>query len=497
MPSSKEIEQELTRIPGIGSSALARFSKAGITSIREVLQLDALSLSRKTGISIFKLVHIQATLDLSESFRLNPNVSDALVKQGILSPQDLFSRSLKDIEDFLSLGPSRPARRKDAVTLKKRIQEIKRRKLLVIVSSRNALLDLFGEKGFSKIDKSLKRLVSTLSSRKIDVICLYLDTDSVSQFGLKPSKKINPGGTKKALDSIDFKLASKEPGKRYFLLLGGHNVIPFYSLKNPAVDSDEEVLSDNPYASSHPGNEPDEWLVPERSLGRLPCGNEGDVSLLLSELEVMEISSPIRSKKEALGYSAKVWEDASEEVFSMAKRSGDIFLSPPLNTRTFMSNWLKGSGLNYFNLHGSKEDKFWFGQDGSEFPRALSPEIIAAGNVRNSLVVTEACYGGYEAGKESSNSICLQFMHGKAAGLLGSTTVSYGSEGPPLGEADLLSSKFLEQVKAGALFGDALARAKAEMASELLLSQGYLDEDDKKTLLQFVLYGNPLGSMIF
>jgi hypothetical protein len=39
--------------------------------------------------------------------------------------------------------------------------------------------------------------------------------------------------------------------------------------------------------------------------------------------------------------------------------------------------------------------------------------------------------------------------------------------------------------------GESFKNAKLDFARKALRRQGFLDDDDKKTLLQFVLYGDP------
>ena len=85
-----------------------------------------------------------------------------------------------------------------------------------------------------------------------------------------------------------------------------------------------------------------------------------------------------------------------------------------------------------------------------------------------------------------------------AAGFVGATAISYGPPGPPPGEADLIALHFLRAVagsgsagSAPITLGEAFAAARAGMLHDTLAEQRTLDEDDQKTLLEFVLYGDP------
>jgi hypothetical protein len=71
--------------------------------------------------------------------------------------------------------------------------------------------------------------------------------------------------------------------------------------------------------------------------------------------------------------------------------------------------------------------------------------------------------------------------------------MSYGSVSTPLNAADLLSIAFWKHLKNGIPAGDSLRRAKIHLAREMHKRQGYLDGEDQKTLISFVLYGDPLA----
>ncbi len=76
--------------------------------------------------------------------------------------------------------------------------------------------------------------------------------------------------------------------------------------------------------------------------------------------------------------------------------------------------------------------------------------------------------------------------------VIGSTKISYGSVTPPLIAADLLGRRFWVNINHRFPVGEALRRAKLELANEMLTRQGYLDGEDQKALISFVLYGDPL-----
>ena len=177
-------------------------------------------------------------------------------------------------------------------------------------------------------------------------------------------------------------------------------------------------------------------------------------------------------------------------------------VSPPYDHETIDVDQLLKAKSAYFNLHGLANTSEWYGQrdfsgnsDGPDFPVAISTEKI--GNQINNidLVFTEACYGGFVNGKLINDSIALKFLSIGSQGVVGSTCISYGSIFTPLIGGDLLGFIFWKFIKEGFSFGEALLKAKNGLSKVMIQRQGYLDGEDQKTLLSFVLYGDPLGCL--
>lgn len=149
----------------------------------------------------------------------------------------------------------------------------------------------------------------------------------------------------------------------------------------------------------------------------------------------------------------------------------------------------------YFDLHGNEDTKYWFGQgnqDNSEDPIAFSPDNLEGANVENAIVYSEACYGANIVDKSVDDAICLKFLQKKAACFVGSTKIVYGAYKPPISEADILGLKFLERIKEGLAFGDAFLMARRDYAREAIANSNTLTPKDMKTLLEYVLYADPL-----
>jgi hypothetical protein len=201
-----------------------------------------------------------------------------------------------------------------------------------------------------------------------------------------------------------------------------------------------------------------------------------------------------------LGYSASIWRRASRAVFQVIGDNRRLRTSPPFAYEEFgIAERLR---FSYFNLHGIEDGANWYGQpdalfpaDYPLFPVALRPQDLSAEEHANSVVFTEACYGANILGKDTDNSIALRFLASRVQALIGSTKISYGSIAPPLVGADLVSKHFWEGVQAGLTVGEALKYAKIHLAEGMQKRQGYLDGEDQKTLVSFVLYGDPALSI--
>jgi hypothetical protein len=125
---------------------------------------------------------------------------------------------------------------------------------------------------------------------------------------------------------------------------------------------------------------------------------------------------------------------------------------------------------------------------------ALSPSNLVKNGHAPQVVFSEACYGGYVVDKDEEKSIALKFAGIGTLAVVASTSIAYGSVNTPLIGADLISSLFWKHLGEGLTVGEAFLQAKVDLAREMNKRQGYLDGEDQKTIISFVLYGDPLIS---
>jgi hypothetical protein len=384
----------------------------------------------------------------------------------------------------------------------------------LMISSKAGLTGKYGQPGFERLDQDLRQLAQAIEEHThLQVIVAYVDDDaSLAPYELTPADATNPWQVKMLIDNLDTRLNKQGRAIQYILIVGGNEIIPFHRLPNSIDDQDADVPSDNPYASRDTN-----YLIPERAIGRMPDGEEGDAAFLHALLQtaiaahqkpaapkgllgdlvgLLRKAEQPRRNGDGLGYSASIWRRASRAVFQVIGDNRHLRTSPPFSYDEFgIAHRLR---FSYFNLHGVEDGANWYGQpdalfpaDYPLFPVALRPEDLSADQHADSVVFTEACYGANILGKDSASSIALRFLASKALALVGSTKVSYGSLAPPLMGADLISRHFWEGLQAGLTVGEALKYAKVALAQEMQERQGYLDGEDQKTLVSFVLYGDP------
>ena len=400
----------------------------------------------------------------------------------------------------------------------------------IILSSRTRLVQVFGMDGFVAVDTMLKTLALNAANRlipqgtRMPAHVVYVDDpDSLKPFGLRPVNPANAWDVKTLVGKLAGQLKAQSSSIGALLIIGGPDIIPFHHLPNPTDDGDPDVPSDNPYATAD-----ENYFVPEWPVGRLPSGagrspepllrllrqatgnytKRKSLSRLQYWLSVVfnllfkRSSGPAKppSPMDSFGYSANIWKASSSEVYTAIGDPQALVTSPPWDANALPAEGLLPAHLSYFNLHGIEDGSEWYGQrspaDAStlpEYPVALRPADVADSGRAPAMVFSEACYGANIADKAVNDALSLRFLDCGTRVIVGSTKIAYGSVTPPLIGADLLGRQFWQNLNAGWPAGEALRQAKLQMAKEMHNRQGYLDGEDQKTLISFILYGDPLA----
>lgn len=394
--------------------------------------------------------------------------------------------------------------------------------IYVIFTTQKGLKRKYGSEATSIIDQAMRKLAITVKKRlNWGAVVIYADDPNcTSQYGVKPAQCDDPWQLKLALSDLQESLEKRGAKIGALLIVGGPEIVPFHNLPNPTDDFDAFIPSDNPYATRD-----ENYFVQEWPVGRLPDGFGKDPNLLITSLRSIadyhaKYDSPQKegmilslfnwlislfqvnrgSFSNSFGITAEAWRKASRIVFRSIGDPNFIKTSPPEEFSHVGK--LPSSNLGYFNLHGVIDSPEWFGQKDPEnngkdpqYPVALHPKSIQNGYKTPNIVFSEACYGAHIYEKGVNDSLALKFLESNTYAFIGSTVISYGSVTTPLNAADLLCKSFWDFLNAGHEVGDALHRAKIFLVSEMHRRQGYLDGEDQKTLISFVLFGDPLQKL--
>lgn len=392
----------------------------------------------------------------------------------------------------------------------------------VIFTTRSGLHAQYGPQTSQMIEKEARKFLAAIRRRTGWEAMIFFadDQEQCANLGIPPALDPTAWKLKLSVADLDQALAKKGLMIGCMLILGGSSVVPFHELPNPTDDFDEKVLSDNPYGTLDAN-----YFVPEWPVGRLPGARGSDAGPLLQQirlltehhnkkapaglvkgffetvLEAIRNLPVFRKEKEIpnFGYTAAVWRRSTLAAFRPAGNPHLVRVSPPTVSASVPMDKMMAPELAYFNLHGLADTAEWYGQRdpsepllGPDYPIALAAKDIGKVKHAPMVIFSEACYGGYIEDKSEDESLALKFLSIGTLALVGSTTVSYGTISAPLSAADLLGNQFLLQIKEGRSAGEAFMISKVELVREMVKRQGYLDAEDQKTLLSFVLYGDPL-----
>ncbi len=418
---------------------------------------------------------------------------------------------------------------------------------LILTAAEPIRRRLGGAGAWSEVHAALLDLIAARSEAGLSTELWVVDDPTSSQaLGLEALNPDAPDFAAALVDALG-RLEGERGELESLLIVGGHRIVPFHQLENPMRalgDPDPVVHSDNPYASRDP-----DVLIPERAVGRLPDGGRRSFltgvirgaaaahraggsakGILTAGTQVRggcrpappapppppagptvgpgrvteggpEAPTPEETAPSPLppavavtpfGMTTQSWIAASRHVYREGfGAQGDLKISPPVIASGVQGGWLSGATHAYFNLHGLRESPNWYGEGEGAYPVALTPGTLASLNLTGLVVLTEACYGAHILDRTPATSLALRFLERGAWGVIGSTETSYGPAEPPPGEADLIVLFAAQALRAGRTLGEALVEAKVKLASEALRRLGRLEADDQKTLLEFVLYGDP------
>ncbi|WP_448547232.1 hypothetical protein [Thalassotalea fusca] len=336
------------------------------------------------------------------------------------------------------------------------------------------------------IEKSLNALIKADNQRGIDSQVIYLD-DSAKMQGFKAPVVTNSQDEKQNKDAITALVAALKPAS--VTILGGPEVVPFQRLENPmTTDGDDAVPSDLPYACSEPFSEKiTDFLKPVVAITRLPDVIKATkATALLNALDTAINSVPQKKSHydNYLAISAKVWQGSTaESVTHIFGNDDELQYCPPENND--WSDSQLGAPCHFINCHGADHDQQWYGQQGLNYPVALSVDKLAGKSAEFAIVAAECCYGAQLYAVNGQSGLCNCYLENKASTFCGSTNIAYGPASGQ-GQADYIAQFYVNALRQGHDLADAMLIARQQFIHQ----SSPLTPADLKTIAQFVCYGD-------
>lgn len=362
---------------------------------------------------------------------------------------------------------------------------------MLILTARNPLQSSYGSQGYQQIRAALDTWAQVEGHRVLAVD----DASEMQSIGMSASSN-SPANVQQAIQTAAAGFPTIVDG---ILIAGGASVIPFWSLDNPvtdrATDADTEVLTDNPYgAVSRTLNE---YLAPSIPIGRLAVPDSATLEQFLALVQGLphrQAPPPAGQPGTALVVNSD-WMDYSVRATQSAPAPKIWHVSPgyELDEGTQQD---AAHAVLYFNLHGFSDQADWQGYSTIQraFIPAVTPDGLDRSCVAGALSFAECCYGAQISGRTPQNSCALKLVQ-EGASFIGATGLAFGSyiaSDLMVEDADFLARAFFQAISAGAAIGSALMQArKAYLVNSSESAIGEIWQLKQKTLLQFVLFGNP------
>ncbi|GAB4441879.1 MAG: hypothetical protein OHK0015_39660 [Chloroflexi bacterium OHK40] len=360
--------------------------------------------------------------------------------------------------------------------------------LLIVSPAR--LVRQYGARGTERI---LARVAALESARRAAglITARLIPEAGMDDPGVPPADPASPEELRAQIVRLADGLARRGTPLTSVLLVGGPTALPFFPCPNPMPDDDDRIPSDYPYGVRHLDGLLLDWAV-----GRLPDGSGDDPGGLLRLLALAtSLHRRPPAPPRAFGYSTAAWQGAAAAIYARLDDPGRLLLAPPISADTLDRRRLHGASRIFCNVHGVAARPTWYGQAAGrrgELVVALRPRDLDGLALTGAVVVCPACYGAFSPSYDLADTIAMRMLLQGAACFIGATTLSYGPAGLPLLGADLLAYHvFGAAADPGARAGDLLRIGRERTLADTLRQQGFLDDDDVKTLVQFVSYGDP------
>ena len=372
------------------------------------------------------------------------------------------------------------------------------------VTHRGRLKAKYKAKGLAAIDQAIATWVAQDKARGFTTIHLAVDdAAALAPFKVKPlAGAVTPTKVKAVVDALWKKLTPD-----YLVLVGAHDVVPHFEVANPTLsqpgDTDARVPTDNPYACSQAfaADKRATYLIPDRVCGRIPdLPGADDPAALLAALGLAASWKSKKAKAYATDLLAccQTWQEAGRECAAQLGRAATrLQIVPPEGAATPAITKRHGALLQMIKGHGARLDSRFFGQLGDDFPDLVTSASLADRTRESTMIGAMCCFSASlfdptdpAAQVADDPPIPLVFLSQRAFGFAGSTTTAWVGVST-MQCADWVVTGFLKSVLAGASTGRALLEAKQDFFAWIEKQGTTADLADEKTLLQFLLLGDP------
>jgi len=395
----------------------------------------------------------------------------------------------------------------------------------VSVTVKRHLEHKYDRASLTKINTAIEDWIAADADRGIQTVHVAVDDPSEMRevwrnyFPKAPrvrsvSGKATPVKIKRVIDDLWERLRPK-----YLVLFGGDDVVPMFKVPNPTLywrtnvsDWDRMLPTDNPYASSKafdPQNI-DSYLVPDRVIGRIPdmkgSRKRTDPTWLLNYLKTAtswaSLSPNFYEKTYAICTSEST--GAGKECMQfISKPVSDLLISPPTDdTLTSARNRLSAP-LHLIKCHGNRLDATFWGHDTGEnnekkaWKRAITSTTLKACLKPATIVGTTCCWGAQIFSPDARHvrshkrwPLASTYLRKGALGFVGATGRAWFG-GDTMRFADYIVGDYFKWILRHASIGRALLESKHGYMCYYLEGGGTADALDQKTMVEYVLLGDP------
>jgi hypothetical protein len=372
------------------------------------------------------------------------------------------------------------------------------------ITCRKALEKKYDKNEMQQINAAIVKWIEADASRGIRNVHVAVDdAKEMKPFKVAPVKgTITPEKVKRALDALCAKLSPD-----YVVLVGAGDVIPFFNVANPTQfaggDPDALVATDNPYASSQGFVKKNRktYLIPDRAIGRIPdLPGATDPAWLLDYLAVATAwkSMPVKKYADDLLVCCDTWKNSGKAcVQYLSRDKKSLLICPPSGDASKKLRSRHGALLQMIKCNGAPNDSWFYGQKANDFPEVLKSPSIDQRIKKGTVIGAMCCFGASlfdPADPASAHTkelpIPSVYLRQGAIGFLGSSGTAWvGNENMMC--ADHIVTAFLKSVLEGASLGRATLESKQGFVRWVKKQGDQLDAAEEKTLLQFVLLGDP------